>query len=32
VHARAIALQELGKYGWTGKRAKTDGESLPGMR
>ncbi len=25
-------MNELGKYGWTGKRAKTEGESLPGMR
>ena len=32
VHARTIALNELAKYGWTGKRAKTEGESLPGMR
>ncbi len=32
VHCRAIALNELGRYGWTGKRAKTEGESLPGMR
>jgi acyl-CoA dehydrogenase len=32
VHARAIALQELAKYGWTGKRSKNEGESLPGMR
>jgi acyl-CoA dehydrogenase len=32
VHARSIAMQELGKYGWTGKRAKDDGVSLPGMR
>jgi hypothetical protein len=32
VHCRAIALNELAKYGWTGKRMKTEGESLPGMR
>jgi hypothetical protein len=32
VHARSIALNELAKYGWTGKRAKSQGESLPGMR
>ena len=32
VHCRAIALHELAKYGWTGKRAKAEGESLPGMR
>jgi len=32
VHARALALQELAKYGWTGKRKKDEGESLPGMR
>ena len=32
VHARTIALNELSKYGWTGKRAKTEGVSLPGMR
>jgi acyl-CoA dehydrogenase len=32
VHCRAIALNELAKYGWTGRRAKTEGESLPGMR
>ncbi|MEZ6023567.1 MAG: acyl-CoA dehydrogenase family protein [Hyphomonadaceae bacterium] len=32
VHCRAIALMELGKYGWTGKRKKNEGESLPGMR
>ena len=32
VHCRAIALQEMGKYGWTGKRAKTEGASVPGMR
>jgi acyl-CoA dehydrogenase len=32
VHARSIALNELAKYGWTGKRAKSEGESLPGMR
>ncbi len=32
VHARSIAMQELGKYGWTGKRSKDDGVSLPGMR
>jgi acyl-CoA dehydrogenase len=32
VHARAIALNELAKYGWTGKRRKEEGESLPGMR
>jgi alkylation response protein AidB-like acyl-CoA dehydrogenase len=25
VHARAIAMNELGKYGWTGKRAKSEG-------
>ncbi len=32
VHARAIALHELGRYGWTGRRAKNEGASLPGMR
>ncbi|MDZ4692575.1 acyl-CoA dehydrogenase family protein [Terricaulis sp.] len=32
VHARTIALNELAKYGWTGKRRKDEGESLPGMR
>ena len=32
VHARSIALNELAKYGWTGKRKKDEGESLPGMR
>jgi acyl-CoA dehydrogenase len=32
VHCRAIALNELAKYGWTGKRAKPEGQSLPGMR
>ena len=32
VHARTIALNELAKYGWTGKRKKDEGESLPGMR
>ncbi|MEZ5996775.1 MAG: acyl-CoA dehydrogenase family protein [Hyphomonadaceae bacterium] len=32
VHCRAIALNELGKYGWSGKRAKTEGVSLPGPR
>ena len=26
VHCRAIALNELAKYGWTGKRAKSEGE------
>jgi alkylation response protein AidB-like acyl-CoA dehydrogenase len=31
VHARSIAMNELAKYGWSGKR-KSDGESLPGMR
>jgi acyl-CoA dehydrogenase len=32
VHARGIALNELARYGWTGKRKKDEGESLPGMR
>jgi acyl-CoA dehydrogenase len=32
VHCRAIARDELAKYGWTGKRSKDDGVSLPGMR
>ena len=32
VHCRTIALNELARYGWTGKRAKKEGESLPGMR
>jgi acyl-CoA dehydrogenase len=32
VHCRAIALNELAKYGWTGRRAKSEGESLPGPR
>jgi acyl-CoA dehydrogenase len=32
VHCRAIALNELAKYGWTGRRAKTEGASIPGMR
>jgi len=32
VHARTIALNELARYGWTGKRKKDEGESLPGMR
>jgi acyl-CoA dehydrogenase len=32
VHCRAIALNELAKYGWSGKRAKTEGVSLPGPR
>jgi acyl-CoA dehydrogenase len=32
VHCRAIALNELAKYGWTGRRAKTEGASVPGMR
>jgi acyl-CoA dehydrogenase len=32
VHARSIAMNELAKYGWTGKRRKEEGESLPGMR
>jgi len=27
VHCRAIALNELAKYGWTGKRAKAEGEA-----
>src|SRR5262245_40862172 len=30
VHCRAIALNELAKYGWTGRRAKTEGQ--PGAR
>jgi len=32
VHARTIALNELARYGWTGKRKKEEGVSLPGMR
>ncbi len=32
VHARTIALNELARYGWTGKRKKDEGVSLPGMR
>jgi acyl-CoA dehydrogenase len=32
VHCRSIAMGELAKYGWSGKRRKDDGESLPGMR
>jgi acyl-CoA dehydrogenase len=32
VHARSIAMNELAKYCWTGKRRKEEGESLPGMR
>jgi alkylation response protein AidB-like acyl-CoA dehydrogenase len=32
VHARSIALNELAKHGWTGRRKKEEGESLPGMR
>jgi acyl-CoA dehydrogenase len=31
VHCRAIALSELGKYGWSPRRKK-EGESLPGAR
>ena len=32
VHCRTIALNELARYGWTSKRAKKEGESLPGAR
>jgi acyl-CoA dehydrogenase len=32
VHARTIALNELARYGWTGRRKKDEGVSLPGMR
>ncbi|MBC7770172.1 MAG: acyl-CoA dehydrogenase family protein [Phycisphaerales bacterium] len=32
VHARTIALNELSKYGWSPRRKKDEGESLPGMR
>jgi acyl-CoA dehydrogenase len=32
VHARSIALNELAKYGWSGKRKKDEGVSIPGMR
>jgi alkylation response protein AidB-like acyl-CoA dehydrogenase len=31
VHARSIALSELGKHGWSPRRKK-EGESLPGAR
>src|SRR5690606_5256289 len=32
VHARTIALNELARYGWTGRRKKEEGVSLPGSR
>jgi acyl-CoA dehydrogenase len=32
VHARSIALNELAKYGWSSRRKKEEGESLPGAR
>jgi acyl-CoA dehydrogenase len=32
VHARTIALNELSRYGWSGKRKKDEGVALPGMR
>ncbi len=32
VHCRAIALNELSRYGWTGKRPKADAEGSPGAR
>ncbi|MGE0596044.1 MAG: acyl-CoA dehydrogenase family protein [Hyphomonadaceae bacterium] len=32
VHCRAIAKDELAKHGWTGRRTKEEGVSVPGMR